>query len=218
MFSPLRLIGKTIKDERATKVLLMKQWKITINVLITFIFCLVIIGLILYGLTSHPLLESLTSMPSEVLTPIFDANAEELFVAIAPLADDLNSGITIKQNKVASDFVDTSPSPRYVSFLVLNNTQEPVAFDNIGFEIQVFEYNARKFSWETVILPYTPEKRQKILPPNLTKLDFQVLNIWELFDRDLVNVKSDNIRIFISGTGEVTKSVYGAYIDVTLPK
>jgi len=77
-----------------------------------------------------------------------------------------------------------TPSPNYISILVLNHTDEPIGFENIGFNIKVFQYNSETNMWEKVLLPYTPEKTQTILPPKLEKFDFEILNSWELRDGD----------------------------------
>jgi hypothetical protein len=157
-----------------------------------------------------------TSLDSVSSTQIGTENSEEMFNETLIQFANVNTGMTISPNTALNN--PDTPSNRYVSFLVLNNTSEAIVFNDIGFSIQIFEYDVNNAEWKNVILPYKPEKRQKVLPAHLNKIDFDVLNFWEIFERDLINVTSNEMRILISGVGEQSRITYGAYVDVVFKK
>jgi hypothetical protein len=153
-------------------------------------------------------------------TPAFDPTANMRFFETFPLTSstELNKGLTIERIRLASlDGVPTPP-PNYVSFLVLNHTEEAIIFDDIGFGVQIFQYEPASNKWTKVVLPYTPEKKQKILPPKTESFDYNVLNTWEFNDKDFRNIEANIIRIFITGVGASSNKNYGAYLDMALQK
>lgn len=142
----------------------------------------------------------------------------DLIAGTKPLQ--INSGITIQRIETVSNSGTYTPYTDYFPLLILNHTSEAVKFRNIGFAIQVFQYDpsSKDTMWEAIQLPYVPEETEKILPPELEKFDFQIVNSWELFGKDLVNVKTNIIRVYVSGEGVDTHINYGAFIDLQIKK
>jgi hypothetical protein len=153
-------------------------------------------------------------------TPIINPTVHSDFFKTVALDSsyEINMGLTVERMKTIAVEGAPAPSVNYVSILILNHTSESIIFSDIGFGVQVFQYNLRNSEWASVSLPYLPEKTQKVLPPNTKKYDFNVLNNWEFRDRDFVNVDTAWIRILFTGTGEVSSKKYAAFIDVTIQK
>ena len=179
------------------------------------ITCISLISLIL-GACINRTNKTSVNMVSPLPTPVIDPMANQIFIDNVSPVDELNTGITIERiNAVQINGLPT-PSPNYISVLVLNHTDESVIFSDIGFDIQVFEYSPDLSTWKRLTLRYWPEKSQKVLPPKLEKFDFNVLNSWELLDGDIMNSTSNSLRIYVFGKGAVTGKTYGAFLDLTL--
>lgn len=130
--------------------------------------------------------------------------------------DNMNEGLTLERVSEVAVRGFPTPSPKNISLLVLNHASEPIQFANVGFSIQVFEFHEATKAWHPFKLPYTPEQKVKIIPARLEEYDFNVLNGWDFSPDDLAGVTSNEIRVFVSGTGVLTKKKYGAFIDVML--
>ena len=179
------------------------------------ITCISLMALIL-GACNVRTNKSSVNIESPLPTPVIAPIANQIFIDKISPVDELNSGITIERlNAVQINGLPT-PSPNYISVLVLNHTDESVIFNDIGFDIQVFEYSPELATWKRLTLRYWPEKSQKALPPKLEKFDFNILNSWELLDGDIVNATSNSLRIYVFGQGEITSKIYGAYLDLAL--
>lgn len=153
-------------------------------------------------------------------TPILDSTANARFFERSPLDSsyEINQGLTITRTSIGGVKGIPTPSANYVSLLILNHTEEPIVFDDVGFGIQVFQYESPSSEWRQVNLPYVPEKKQKVLPPKTEKFDFTVLNGWEFNDSDFINLSTNVVRIIIRGIGADSSKNYGAYIDLLLQK
>ena len=157
---------------------------------------------------------------SNPVSPNINTEVNQKFIdtVLSEQTEDINNGLSIERlNVVALEGVPT-PSANHISLLVLNRTEESIEFENIGFDIQVFEYDTSTFQWNRVDLPFTPDHKKKIIPPRLEDFDFNVLNYWELTEGDFINTKTSNVRILISGIGLDTDKKYYAFMDLTLQK
>lgn len=153
-------------------------------------------------------------------TPIVKPEANNKFINTVLLGqqEETNNGLTLERLKVVALEGVPQPSANHVSLLILNHTNEPVEFENVGFGLQVFEYDPSTSQWNKVALPYTPEHKKKIVPPKLEDFNFEVLNNWELTDEDFINSKSGYVRILISGQGLNSGKKYYAFLDLALQK
>jgi len=153
-------------------------------------------------------------------TPIIDREVNRQFLETNRLDSsyEVNGGLRLERIQAVAMEGIPAPSANYVALLILNHTEEPINFDDIGFGIQVFQYEPASSQWNKVVLPYVPEKKSITLPPKTEGFNSKVLNSWEFKDRDFVNVDSNVIRIFIRGLGENSNKHYAAFIDLTLQK
>ena len=153
-------------------------------------------------------------------TPVIDREVNRQFLETNHLDSsyEVNGGLRLERiEAVAMEGIPT-PAANYVALLILNHTEEPINFDDIGFGIQICQYEPASSQWNKVVLPYVPEKKSITLPPKTEGFNSKVLNSWEFNDRDFVNVDSNVIRIFIRGLGENSNKHYAAFIDLTLQK
>src|SRR5688500_12259168 len=153
-------------------------------------------------------------------TPVINsvANLQFIETIIGDKSNEINTGLTIERLRIVAIEAIPTPSGNHVSLLILNHTQEPIAFNNIGFGVQVFEYDSSLLEWRKVALPYTPEKREKVIPPQLEKFDFEVLNSWEFTNEEFIDVRTGILRILIGGMGVNSGKNYYAFIDLTLQR
>jgi hypothetical protein len=159
-------------------------------------------------------IETPTSMtPTQSLT--LDATASSKFNRDVGPIDDMNRGLTLERNKTVPFVGSPTPSPKDISLTVLNHATEPIQFANVGFGVQVFEFQEATKEWRPITLPYTPEQKMTIIPARLEKYDFGVLNGWDFSPDDLTGITSNEIRIFVAGVGMLTKKKYGAFLDIT---
>jgi hypothetical protein len=98
---------------------------------------------------------------------------------------------------------------------VLNYGKESIVFINEGFGIQFFSFYEEK--WNIIETDNRPVKRNFILDPETTEFDYD--NVWILNVNSLIK-KTDNvpIRILVTGVGEDSEDLYGAYVDLLLTK
>jgi hypothetical protein len=144
-----------------------------------------------------------------------DATASFKFNKDVGPIDDVNRGLTLERNKTVPFVGFPTPSPKDISLTVLNHATEPIQFANVGFGVQVYEFQEATKEWRPITLPYTPEQKLTIIPARLEKYDFGVLNGWDFSPDDLAGVTSNKIRIFVAGVGMLTKKKYGAFLDIT---
>jgi len=149
--------------------------------------------------------------PSPALS-LFSEEANEIFVSSVAGDVDLNSGITMD-----------GPTPiaipeqiNNIDFAVFNHTDEPILFNNQGFDLRVFRYDEIAKMWENLPLRYVPHSEPTILPPRLETEYSDVHNSWAILDDETTAWGYKQIRIYISGIGQMTNRIYGASLDVTI--
>jgi hypothetical protein len=124
---------------------------------------------------------------------------------------DLNSGITLVRASPA-----LPEQINNVSFVVFNHTNESINFPNQGYGITVFGYNEVSNQWQKLPLAAVPFPDPKTLPPKLEVWDFQINNSWDILQSDATALGYPEFRVYVSGTGAITRRVYGAYLDVRI--
>lgn len=164
---------------------------------------------IVYVNRSHPE-DAITPIPSLTVS-LFSVEANEAFVSSITGNIDLNSGITLDEAKsVLPEQINS------ITFAVFNHTDEPILFPNQGFGLTVFRYNENAKTWENLQLQYVPASEPKILPPRLEIWDFEINNAWDILEDETTAWGYKQIRIYVSGVGQMTSKAYAAYLDVTI--
>lgn len=153
---------------------------------------------------------AITPTPS-LSASLFSDEADDIFVSSVADNVDLNSGITMEAARSA-----IPEQINNVNFAVFNHTDEPILFTNQGFNLTVFRYDEIARKWENLPLRYVPNSEPKILPPRLETWDFELNNSWDILEDQTTDWGYKQIRIYISGDGEMTNKTYGAYLDVTI--
>ncbi len=147
-----------------------------------------------------------------------DATAAASFSQQIGRIDDINHALTLERAGVLDIRGFPSPSPNDIFILVLNHAAEPIRFADTGFELTVFQFDARANEWQRVRLPHPPGKTAKTIPAGLEAFDSSVFNVWNISHDELSGVTSDRIRIFMSGTGVQSHRRYGAFLEVQLQR
>jgi hypothetical protein len=180
------------------------------------IICIVVSSCQINSSTNHDKI-TLVEFPP---TPKYNLGANKAFLDVANITDnyDLNRGITLERiSTILLDGIPT-PSPNFISLLILNHTDEPILFENQGFGIRVYEYDPATKSWSLASLPYSPMDNSKTLPPHVESFDFELLNSWQLNESDLAKINKTDIRIIVVGEGVKSSQKYGAYLDTKIEK
>ena len=143
---------------------------------------------------------------------LFSNEANEIFVSSVAGDVDLNSGITMD-----------GPTPmaipeqiNNIDFAVFNHTNEPILFSNQGFDLTIFRYDEIAKKWENLALRYVPHSEPTVLPPRLETRYSDVNNSWHILEDETTAWGYKQIRIYVSGNGQMTNKTYGAYLDVTI--
>ena len=160
--------------------------------------------------SNHPA-SAVTITPSPAVS-LFSEEANEIFVSSVAGDVDLNSGITMD-----------GPTPvaipeqiNNIDFAVFNHTDEPILFSNQGFDLTVFRYDEIAKKWENLPLRYVPHAEPTILPPRLETRYSDVNNSWDILEDETTAWGYKQIRLYVSGKGQMTNKTYGAYLDVTV--
>lgn len=146
-----------------------------------------------------------------ILTPMFSENANNLFSSMHEIGTDLNSGITI--NRIPSANIEQA---RNITYVVFNHTDESIIFPDQGFGLSIYQFNVTDMAWEKLPLPHFPEQVRKTLPPKLDGLDLNIRNVWTVLENDVDSLPSQDIRLYVSGSGQKTNTIYGAFMDVKI--
>jgi hypothetical protein len=106
-------------------------------------------------------------------------------------------------------------------FHIYNYSDEPITFDNQIFEARGFCADSQKRSWRLYTIPLLETNLSSAsvtitLPPNLKVFDYEIDNSLTIFRNTLIASGCDEIRLYIGGNGEVTNTIYGAYVDINL--
>jgi hypothetical protein len=149
-----------------------------------------------------------TSYP---ITSLFSKDADKAFVSSFVGGTDLNSGVAMERATPA-----TPDQANNITFAVFNHTDEPILFENQGFGIIVFRYDDTNKLWERLQLQYTPYGELTTLPPKLERWDLDIGNVWSVPDEETTAFAAEKLRLYISGKGQTTNKVYGAYLDVPI--
>lgn len=143
--------------------------------------------------------------------PLFSDEANADFVSRVAGNMDLNSGITMQRaTPVFPEQINN------VAFAVFNHTDEPILFLNQGFNLMVFRYDNDAKVWMKLQLAHVPYLESRILPPKLETWDYDINNTWDILANDTESLGYEQIRLYVTGDGEITKKPYGAYLDVKI--
>ena len=129
-------------------------------------------------------------------------------------ATDLNSGLTMARLGAGIATKGPTPNPSFVSFVVFNNSDEPIVFDDIGFGVRVFSPKVDLSGWQEVVMPVHPAKTSVTLPPRTTTFDLDILNSWTVTKWGRLD--GSTARLLVMGKGVITAQTYSAYLDLTL--
>lgn len=180
--------------------------KLVVTTLIVF---LVILFYVFVGVDrSRP---GITS--TSTLTPVYSDEANRIFFSLVAGNADLNSGITLER---ATSVVPEQSNN--VNFAVFNHTDEPIIFPDQGFGITLFGYDDLEKCWERLQLDYVPHPEPKTLPPKLESWDLEINNGWDILESEVLSLRVEQFRIYVSGSGVKTGRTYGAYLDVSIYK
>lgn len=150
--------------------------------------------------SNHPA-SAVTITPSPAVS-LFSEEANEIFVSSVAGDVDLNSGITMD-----------GPTPVAIPEQI-NNID--FAVFNQGFDLTVFRYDEVTKTWENLPLRYVPHAEPTILPPRLETRYSDVNNSWHILEDETTAWGYKQIRLYVSGKGQMTNKIYGAYLDVTI--
>jgi hypothetical protein len=179
----------------------------TMQISLGAIGLILVIFSILIGVPSnHNAPVTPTSYP---ITSLFSKDADKAFVSSFTGGTDLNSGITMEQARSA-----IPEQANNITFAVFNHTDEPILFEDQGFGITIFRYDDTHKLWERLQLQYTPYRELRTLPPKLERWDLDINNTWSVSEDETTASGAEKLRLYISGTGQTTNKIYGAYLDV----
>jgi hypothetical protein len=178
----------------------------TAKLIIIFLTPLLILIFVFFSISNKT--DHSTDFPDKFLTPIFSEEADQSFISSVVASSNLNSGITIYRIKPLE-----SSQINFITFVVFNHTDEPIVFSNQGFGYSLYWYSDVDKTWEELSLPHFPDRTPKILPPNLEDLDRDIRNTWTILENDIKILPYKQVRLYVSGIGQTSNSVYGSYID-----
>jgi hypothetical protein len=150
-----------------------------------------------------------TDFSDKLSTPIFSEEADQSFVSSVVDNSNLNSGIAVLEIKPLE-----SDQTNYITFAVLNHTEEPIVFPDQGFGFSLYWYKDIAKNRKEVSLSQFPNRTPKILPPQVEDLDHDIQNTWLIFENDIEDLPYQRVRLYVSGIGQTSNSVYGSYIDL----
>lgn len=102
------------------------------------------------------------------------------------------------------------------AILLLNETDEWIEFDNVGYGQRVFQKAAEADDWREVRVQVRPVSQSVALAPGLNGYDIEANNIWLFQLDDLAEDLSGNVRVFFVGRGRDSGTLYGAFVDYEL--
>jgi hypothetical protein len=126
---------------------------------------------------------------------------------------DINTGILIRVTAFYKNEFE-SQMGKFVEFEVYNETNEPVIFKNIGFGIRIFSPDETSVAWQEIKLLYSPEMVPKIIDSNTTSFNPNIYNSFVVLYSDFDVELPKNIRLYISGVGQITNKDYIAFVDL----
>ncbi|MBC6962638.1 MAG: hypothetical protein DWB48_07885 [Nitrosomonas sp.] len=184
----------------------MKKTKVL--VLTTSVVALIIL-LALSKIRSH---SGFTSEPTPFFaTPDYSYEANSIFASEVAGKADLNLGITMER----AIPVDASQINN-VTFAVFNHTDEDILFPNQGFGLIIFAYDNVGKQWIPQPLMHPPYPQKTTLSAKLESWYTEIDNSWDVFENEIVSLGYKQLRLYVSGIGQVSNKLYGAYLDVTV--
>lgn len=104
------------------------------------------------------------------------------------------------------------------AILLLNETNEWIEFDNVGYGQRVFQRAAETDDWREIRVQVRPVSQSLALAPGLNEYEIEANNIWLFQLDDLAEELSGQVRVFFVGRGRESGTVYGASVDYALEK
>ena len=144
-------------------------------------------------------------------TPTSDM--ENVFIEKFSKSATVNSGINLHVSSFYGDPSDTQAG-ELLSIDVYNSTDEPVAFENIGFGLRFFTPNDNLGDWKEVELLYTPAKISKLVGAHTMSYDMVNDNAYSVNYSDFKAELPNKIRLYITGSGQISNKTYVAFVDV----
>ena len=179
----------------------------TVKLLITISVPLLILILLFFSSLNKTAEQ--TNFSSRLSTPVYPKEANQSFVSSVVGDSNLNSGITIRRIEPLE-----SSQINYISFIVLNHTEEHIVFSDQGFGYSLFWYSDIDKMWKELFLAHYPDQTPKTLPPKLEDLDRDTRNTWTILENDIETLPYKQVRLYVSGIGQISDSTYGSYIDL----
>jgi hypothetical protein len=177
----------------------------------TITFSVLLLMLTLLFINSFNKNDQKSNFSDNFLTPIFSEEADQSFVSSIVDHSNLNSGIAVFEIKPLE-----SDQTNYISFVVFNYTEENIVFPDQGFGFSLYWYSDVDKTWEEVSLSQFPDRTPKTLPPQLEDLDHNIQNTRLIFENDIETLPYKRVRLYISGIGQVSNSIYGSYVDLLI--
>ena len=122
------------------------------NVIIYTVLLTTLLGLAMFGNYFLKELDSnqqvtFVELPS---TPAIDPTANQQFFEVVRIDStyELNKGLTMERISSVALEGHPTPSVNYVALLILNHTHEVIVFEDVGFGVQVFQYDLALMEWK----------------------------------------------------------------------
>jgi len=129
------------------------------------------------------------------------------------LPTDYNGGLTIKISVSSAN--DPSIYPPDFDIVVLNHTDEPICFENKGFDLAVFWADGNTKEWKEVTLHPSPEDFPSPVTLDAHTESWTGNNGWILHGADLNPYYHWNpLEAYVGGIGQVSGTHYIAYVDI----
>lgn len=172
----------------------------------------VVVLMMLFALSIIRNRSRFTSAPASFLaTPSYSYEANSIFASEVAGKVDLNSGITLER----AIPIDSSQINK-VTFAVFNHTGEDISFPNQGFGLTIYAYDDVGKHWVTQPLTHPPYPQETILPAKLESWYTDIDNAWDIFEDEIISLEYKQLRLYVSGIGQSSKKLYGAYLDITV--
>jgi hypothetical protein len=127
---------------------------------------------------------------------------------------DINSAITIYVDSFYDEPSNTQVG-ELVNYTVFNHTEEKISFKNNGFGLRIFTPNEGTGEWEELIPIIHPGETPTMLGAKVESIGRQTDTLFYPVEySDFNGELPSKLRIFVTGTGTVSKKIYVAYVDL----